>query len=45
MKDLKSKRGTDHCKEMDINPEEVPGNDPEEYNDGEPVEEKSPRAS
>lgn len=30
----------------DINPEETPetGN-PEEYNDGEPVEEKSPRAS
>jgi len=29
-----------------INPEEFPGNDnPEEYNDGEPVEEKSPRAS
>ena len=30
----------------DINPEEFPGNgNPEEYNDGEPVEEKSPRAS
>lgn len=32
-------------KRDDINPEEVPGNsNPEEYNDGEPVEEKSPRA-
>jgi len=30
----------------DINPEEFPGNgNPEEYNDGEPVEEKLPRAS
>jgi len=30
----------------DISPEEFPGNgNPEEYNDGEPVEEKSPRAS
>jgi len=30
----------------DINPEESPGNgNPEEYNDGEPVEEKSPRVS
>ena len=30
----------------DKNPEEFPGNgNPEEYNDGEPVEEKSPRAS
>ena len=30
----------------DIHPEEFPGNgNPEEYNDGEPVEEKSPRVS
>jgi hypothetical protein len=30
----------------DINPEEFPSNgNPEEYNDGEPVEEKSPRVS
>jgi len=30
----------------DINPEEFPGNgNPEEHNDGEPVEEKSPRVS
>ena len=30
----------------DINPEEVPGTgNPEEYNDGDPVEEKSPKAS
>jgi len=29
-----------------VSPEEFPGNsNPEEYNDGEPVEEKSPRAS
>ena len=25
------------------NPEDDPGNDPREYNDGDPVEEKSPR--
>jgi len=30
----------------DISPEEFPGSgNPEEYNDGEPVEEKSPRVS
>ena len=29
----------------DINPEELPNGNPEEYNDGPPVEEKSPRIS
>lgn len=33
-------------KRDNLNPEDVPGNgNPEEYNDGEPVEEKSPKAS
>ena len=42
----KKKRGTRPQKREDLNPEEFPGNgNPEEYNDGEPVEEKSPRAS
>jgi hypothetical protein len=32
--------------EYDISPEEFPGtSNPEEYNDGEPVEEKSPRVT
>ena len=31
-------------KKDDINPEGVPGDNSEEYNDGEPVEEKSPKA-
>ena len=47
MKDRKNKHGNRPQKRRnDINPEETPetGN-PEEYNDGEPVEEKSPRAS
>jgi hypothetical protein len=29
----------------DINPEELPNGNPEEYNDGPPVEERSPRIS
>jgi hypothetical protein len=42
----KSKHGNRPQKRDDINPEEFPGNgNPEEYNDGEPVEEKSPRTS
>ena len=42
----KKKRGNMPTqKRAGINPEVVPGNDnPEEYNDGEPVEEKSPKA-
>jgi hypothetical protein len=31
--------------EIVINPEEFPNDNPEEYNDGAPVEEKSPRIS
>jgi hypothetical protein len=39
----KKKRNNRPQRPDDINPE-VPGNDnPEEYNDGEPVEEKSPK--
>jgi len=42
----KSKHSNKPLRRDDINPEEFPGNgNPEEYNDGEPVEEKSPRAS
>ena len=42
----KSKHGSRPKRRDDINPEEFPGNgNPEEYNDGEPVEEKSPRVS
>ena len=42
----KRKRSNRPQRREDINPEEFPGNgNPEEYNDGEPVEEKSPRAS
>jgi len=42
----KSKRGNRPQGRDDINPEEIPGNgNPEEYNDGEPVEEKSPKAN
>jgi len=42
----KKKRNGRPQERDDINPEEFPGNgNPEEYNDGEPVEEKSPRAS
>ncbi|HET6766470.1 MAG TPA: hypothetical protein VFH08_03690 [Chitinophagaceae bacterium] len=41
----KKKRSNIPQPKDDINPEDVPGNgNPEEYNDGEPVEEKSPRA-
>ena len=41
----KSKRNNKPQRRDDINPEEAPGNGNPEYNDGEPVEEKSPRAS
>ena len=42
----KSKRNNKPPRRDDINPEEAPGNgNPEEYHDGEPVEEKSPKAS
>jgi len=42
----KSKRNNKPQRRDDISPEESPGNgNPEEYHDGEPVEEKSPRAS
>ena len=42
----KKKRNTSPQRREDKNPEEFPGNvNPEEYNDGEPVEEKSPRVS
>jgi hypothetical protein len=41
----KKKRSNIPQQKDDLNPEEVPGNgNPEEYNDGEPVEEKSPKA-
>jgi hypothetical protein len=42
----KNKRGGNrpHSRD-DINPEEVPTGDPKEYNDGEPVEEKSPKVN
>ena len=42
----KSKRNNRPQVRVDINPEEVPLNgNPEEYNDGEPVEERSPKAN
>jgi len=42
----KKKRSNRPQRREDMNPEVFPGNgNPEEYNDGEPVEEKSPRAS
>ena len=41
----KSKRSIRPQGRDDINPEEVPNDDPTEYHDGEPVEEKSPRAN
>jgi len=42
----RKKRNTRPPGRDDVNPEEFPGNgNPEEYNDGEPVEEKSPRAN
>lgn len=42
----KTKRNNQRQRKENVNPEEFPGNgNPEEYNDGEPVEEKSPRAS
>lgn len=42
----KTKRNNQPQRKENVNPEEFPGNgNPEEYNDGEPVEEKSPRAS
>lgn len=42
----KNKRTNRPHSRDDINPEEAPGNgNPEQYHDGEPVEEKSPKAS
>lgn len=42
----KKKRSNRPQGREDVNPEEFPGNgNPEEYNDGAPVEEKSPRVS
>ena len=42
----KSKRGNRPQQHRDdINPEEVSNDDPTEYHDGEPVEEKSPQAN
>jgi hypothetical protein len=42
----KSKRNNRPQGRADINPEDAPLNgNPEEYNDGEPVEEKSPKAN
>ena len=40
----KSKRNNRPQDRENIKPEEVPHDDPAEYHDGEPVEEKSPRA-
>jgi len=47
IQDEKSKRkhGSIPRKKDDINPEKIPNDDPGEYNDGDPVEEKSPRVS
>ena len=42
---LKRKHGNMPGKRDDINPEGIPNGNPEEYNDGAPVEEKSPRIS
>ncbi len=39
----KSKRGNKPLQRDGMFPEEVTGDDPKEFNDGEPVEEKSPR--
>jgi hypothetical protein len=39
----KSKRGNKPLQKDGKFPEETPGDDPREYNDGEPVEEKSPK--
>lgn len=41
----KSKRNNRPQHRDDIIPEEMPNDDPTEYHDGEPVEEKSPRAN
>lgn len=41
----KSKRNNRPQDREKIHPEEVPDDDPTEYHDGEPVEEKSPRAN
>ena len=47
IQDEKSKRkhGNRSQRGYDINPEEFPNGNPGEYNDGAPVEEKSPRVS
>ena len=42
---LKRKHGNMPQGRNDINPEEIPNGNPGEYNDGAPVEEKSPRIS
>ena len=42
---LKGKHSNRRRGRDDINPEELPNGNPEEYNDGPPVGEKSPRIS
>jgi len=42
---LKRKHGNMPGKREDIDPHGIPNGNPEEYNDGAPVEEKSPRIS
>jgi hypothetical protein len=42
---LKRKHGNMPVGRDDMNPEGIPNGDPREYNDGAPVEEKSPRIS
>ena len=42
---LKRKHGNKPRGRDDINTEKIPNGNPEEYNDGAPVEEKSPRIS
>ena len=42
---LKRKHGNRPQGRDDVNPEEIPNGNPEQYNDGAPVEEKSPRIS
>jgi hypothetical protein len=41
----KRKHGNMPGKRDDIDTEKIPNGNPEEYNDGDPVEEKSPRVS
>ena len=42
---LRRKHGNMPQRRDDIRPGEIPNGNPEEYNDGAPVEEKSPRVS